>query len=59
VFEAVISRLDHRPAFALYHSALELRVPDGRFVIEQTPGPDNNGYDVTSPFVGVGWRALG
>jgi hypothetical protein len=39
VFEAVVSRLEHRPACDLYHSALEVRVPEGRFVIEQTPVP--------------------
>jgi hypothetical protein len=43
VFEAVVSRLEHRPACDLYHSALEVRVPDGRFVIEQAPVPDANG----------------
>ena len=37
VFETVMSRLEHRPACDLYHSALEVRVPEGRFVIEQTP----------------------
>jgi hypothetical protein len=43
VFEAVVSRLEHRPACDLYHSALEVRVPAGRFVIEQTPVPDSAG----------------
>ena len=37
VFEAVVSRLERRPAFDLYHSALIVRVPEGRFVIEQAP----------------------
>jgi hypothetical protein len=39
VFEAVVSRLEHRPACDLYHSALEVRVPEGRYVIEQAPVP--------------------
>jgi hypothetical protein len=43
VFEAMVSRLEHRPACDLYHSALEVRVPAGRFVIEQTPVPDGDG----------------
>jgi hypothetical protein len=43
VFEAVVSRLEHRPACDLYHSALEVRVPEGRFVIEQAPVPDGDG----------------
>ena len=43
VFEAVVSRLERRPACDLYHSALEVRVPEGRFVIEQTPVPRGDG----------------
>jgi hypothetical protein len=43
VFEAVVSRLEHRPACDLYHSALEVRVPEGRFVIEQAPVTDRDG----------------
>jgi hypothetical protein len=43
LFEAVVSRIEHRPACDLYHSALEVRLPEGRFVIEQTPVPDDEG----------------
>jgi hypothetical protein len=43
VFEAAVSRLEHRPACDLYHSALEARVPEGRFVIEQAPVPGGDG----------------
>jgi hypothetical protein len=43
VFEAVAARLAGRSACDLYHSALEVRVPDGRFVIEQAPVGDNCG----------------
>ena len=43
VFEAVAARLEHRPRCDLYHSALEVRVPEGRFVIEMAPIPDGNG----------------
>jgi hypothetical protein len=42
-FEAVAARLGHRPACGLYHSALAVRVPEGRFVIEQAPVPDGHG----------------
>jgi hypothetical protein len=42
-YEAAAAWLGHRPACDLYHSALEVRVPEGRFVIEQTPVPDNDG----------------
>jgi hypothetical protein len=39
IFEAVAARLERRPPRDLYHAALEVRVPDGRYVIEQTPIP--------------------
>ena len=45
VFEAVAARLEHRAACDLYHSALEVRVPEGHFVIEQAPVRDGNGTD--------------
>jgi hypothetical protein len=37
VFEAVVARIERRERCDLYHSALEVRVPEGRFVIEQAP----------------------
>jgi hypothetical protein len=37
VFEAVAARLEGRATQDLYHSALEVTVPEGRFVIEQAP----------------------
>jgi hypothetical protein len=37
VFEAVAALLEKRTMQDLYHSALEVSVPDGRFVIEQAP----------------------
>ena len=43
VFEAVAARLERRSPCDLYHSALVVRVPDGRFVIEQAPMRDSNG----------------
>ena len=43
VFEAVVSKLERRPRRDLYHSALEVRVPEGRFVIEQAPVTDDDG----------------
>jgi len=45
VFEAVAARLERRPPCDLYHSALEVHVPEGRFVIEQTPVRDSNGAE--------------
>ena len=43
VFEAVVARLERRPPCDLYHSALVVRAPSGRFVIEQAPVRDNEG----------------
>ena len=43
VFEALAARLAHRSTCDLYHSALEVRVPEGRFVIEQAPVRDEHG----------------
>jgi hypothetical protein len=37
VFETVAARLEGRPPRDLYHAALEVRVPEGRFVVEQAP----------------------
>src|SRR5205807_773694 len=37
IFEWVAARLGHRDRCDLYHSALEVHVPEGRFVIEQAP----------------------
>jgi hypothetical protein len=37
LFEALSARLHRRRACDLYHSALVVEVPDGSFVIEQTP----------------------
>jgi hypothetical protein len=39
IFEAVAARLERRDRRDLYHSALEVGVPEGRFVIEMAPVP--------------------
>ena len=44
-YEAVVARLARRAPRDLYHSALEVRVPEGRFVIEMTPVPRGDGAD--------------
>lgn len=43
VFEAASARVDRRPRCDLYHSALVISSPRGRFVIEQAPVPDLHG----------------
>ena len=45
VFEWFAARLDRRAPRDLYHSALEVRLPHGRFVIEQAPVRDGGGAD--------------
>jgi hypothetical protein len=58
VFEGVAARLERRPPCDLYHSALEVRVSEGRFVIEMTPIPDSNGVErgvVVEGAVGSRW----
>jgi hypothetical protein len=59
VFEAVAARLQRRAQCDLYHSALAIRAPEGRFVIEQAPAwgaGHERGVVATGP---VGARALG
>jgi hypothetical protein len=43
IFEAVAARLEKRPTKDLYHSALEVSAPEGRFVIEMAPARDKEG----------------
>ena len=45
VYEALVSFVERRTALDLYHSALEVRVPEGRFIIESTPVPDAFGAE--------------
>jgi hypothetical protein len=44
-YEAVVAAFQRRSRRDLYHSALVVDVPDGRFVIEQTPIPDGQGRE--------------
>jgi hypothetical protein len=58
LYEAAAAMLGRRAACDLYHSALEVCVPEGRFVIEQTPVPGNDGIDrgvVAGGAVGSSW----
>ena len=60
VFEAVAARLERRAPCDLYHAALEVGVPDGRYVIEQVPIRDGNGRERGVVFEGpVGTRLAG
>ena len=58
VYEAVAARLERRPMCDLYHSALEVHVPEGRFIIEQAPVRDARGAErgvVAGGAVGRRW----
>ena len=58
LFERVSALLQGRPRCDLYHSALEVRVPEGRFVIEQAPVVDGHGDErgvVAEGPVGTRW----
>jgi hypothetical protein len=43
LYEALKARMERRPAYDLYHSALQVEVPEGTYVIEQAPVPDLSG----------------
>jgi hypothetical protein len=58
VYEAITAFLERRPRCDLYHSALEVDVPDGRFVIESAPIRDEHGRErgvVAEGPVGTRW----
>ena len=60
LFEAIGARLHRRRPDELYHSALVVVCPEGRFVIEQTPVPDQNGEERGAVVEGaVGTRFAG
>ena len=41
IYEAIKARLERRGRLDLYHTALEVRVPEGRFIVENAwPSPD-------------------
>jgi len=58
VYEALKSRLEGRPARNLYHSAIQIHVPEATFVVEQTPVADLSGEQrgvVAEGAVGSRW----
>ena len=58
MYEALASRIEHRPARDLYHAALQVEVPEGTFVVEQAPVPDLDGRRrgvVAEGAVGTRW----
>jgi hypothetical protein len=60
VYEACDAAIHRRGRYDLYHSALEVHVPSGRFMIEQAPVPDGRGDQrgvVAEGAVGSRWAA--
>jgi hypothetical protein len=58
IYEALTAGLQRRPARDLYHSALQVELPEGRFVIEQAPVHDWSGKErgvVAEGAVGARW----
>jgi hypothetical protein len=58
IFEAASALVDRRPRADLYHSALVISAPEGRFVIEQAPVPDRRAEErgvVAEGPVGMRW----
>jgi hypothetical protein len=64
VYEAIVATFERRKRCDLYHSALEVRLPDGRYVIEMTPVAGGGSGDhgaVAGGAVGsalLGWSKL-
>ena len=59
LFEWVAARIEHRDRCDLYHSALEIRVQEGRFVVEQAPAWSEGGERGVVAVGSVGTRAAG
>lgn len=45
LYESIAARIQRRPRYDLYHSALIAQLPEGRFAIEQTPVIDRDGVE--------------
>jgi hypothetical protein len=59
IYEAVLAALQRRPRCHLYHSGLQVVVPEGRYTIEQTParpGGQERGVVGIGP-IGARWAA--
>jgi hypothetical protein len=57
-YEALVARIERRPGCDLYHSALQVQVPEATFVVEQAPVPDLSGEQrgvVAAGAVGSRW----
>jgi len=58
VYESLAASIQRRPRHDIYHSALELRMPDGAYTVEMTPVPNSDGWErgvVAEGPVGIKW----
>lgn len=58
-YESIMATLGRRPRYDLYHSALVIEVPEGRYTVEQTPAsshPEEHGVVGIGP-IGAQWVA--
>lgn len=59
VYEAIMAAVQRRPRYDLYHSGLQVFVPEGRYTIEQTPASphgEERGVVGIGP-IGARWAA--
>ena len=59
VYEAILATLQRRRRYDLYHSALVIDVPEGRYTVEETPAgphPEERGVVGIGP-IGARWAA--
>ena len=45
VYESLAASIQRRPRYNIYHSALELTLPDGVYTVEMTPVPNSRGWE--------------
>src|ERR671911_547753 len=45
VYEALSAMIERRPRRDVYHTALEIAVPSGRFAVEMTPVPNGRSWE--------------
>ena len=58
VYETLTASIQRRPRYDIYHSALELGMPDGPYTVEMTPVPNRRGWErgvVAQGPVGIKW----
>jgi hypothetical protein len=58
VYEAVTALIQHRPRCDIYHSALEIVLPEGLYAVEMTPVPNGRPWErgvVADGPVGIRW----